>query len=377
MTAAVRRRGGAAIATTEVSGDRQFPCPNCGGELAWQPARQTLVCTSCGTAHAGEPLPPTPPCFIAHALDESLSVVAEARDGAEHVAVRCTSCHAVAYFDRRIAADRCPYCGSAAVVSDIVRDRFQPESILPFQVDAPAAREAATRWIRRAWLAPSKLKRLARTDIVKGVYLPFWMFDAHTIAHWDSANGARGNIEMDFDDLLVCADRDADPQLLERVEPYPAKALRAYDPRYVAGWTVARAERSLDEAATLAHARMGRDLAAAAKRNRTAKERDKLRIAHVEYVRETCKQTLLPVWLLDYVYLGRRYRIAINGANGNTAGNAPTSVFKLAVLTILACWVFVFVQDPETALRIPVSMGERLWWLVRWPFGELGRWRSS
>ena len=97
---------------------------------------------------------------------------------------------------------------------------------MPFLIAAQDARAAAARWIRSAWFAPSKLARLARSDAVKGVYLPFWTFDAHAVAHWDTPGGTRGIIEMDFDDLLVCGDRQADPQLMERLEPYPAKALR-------------------------------------------------------------------------------------------------------------------------------------------------------
>jgi hypothetical protein len=356
---------------TEAIGERQFTCPNCGGELAWHPAQKTLVCPSCGTA-----LPPMPqsaiaPTWVEHGLAESLRNTADDHAAVGKVAVQCGNCRAVSYFDRGMAADRCSFCGSAEVVPyDAFHDSFRPESIVPFLVAAEDARGAAVRWIRGQWLAPSKLARLARTDAVKGVYLPFWTFDAHAVAHWDIASGTRGIIEMDFDDLLICGDREADPPLLEQLGPFPAKTLRPYDPRYVAGWTAVRAQRALDEAVTLAHARMEHELAAAAKRDRPAKEREKLKLAVVEYVRETCKQTLLPIWLLDYRYLGKRYRIAVNGATGQAAGYAPKSLLKLTLLGLCACWLYLFFQDPETALEVPLWIAKGLWWAIKRPFGQ-------
>jgi len=356
---------------TEAIAERQFTCPNCGGELAWQPAQKTLVCPSCGTALPPIPQPAVAPTLLEHGLAESLRIAASNHADVGKVAVQCGNCRAVSYFDRGTAADRCPFCGAAEVVPyDAFHDRFRPESIVPFLVAVQDARAAAARWVRGEWFAPSKLARLARTDAVKGVYLPFWTFDAHAVAHWDTTSGTRGIIEMDFDDLLICGDREADPQLLDRLEPYPAKTLRPYDPRYVAGWTAVRAQRELDEAVTLAHARMERELAATAKRNRPAKEREKLRLATVEYARETCKETLLPVWLLDYRYLGKSYRIAVNGATGQAAGYAPKSLLKLTLLGLGACWLYLFLEDPGTALEVPLWIAKGLWWTIKRPFAQ-------
>lgn len=347
---------------------RRFPCPNCGGELRWDPAHQSLACAACGTPQPLDPAPVEQATFIEHGLADSLQRARNGQPAPGRVAVQCGSCQAVSYFDRGTAADRCPFCGSTAIVPyAALGDRFRPESVVPFLVPEADARARAVQWIRSAWMAPRKLARLARTDVVKGVYLPFWTFDAHAVGHWEGP-GNRGIIEMDFDDLLVCADRAADAALLPALEPWPAKALRPYDPRFVAGWTVVRDQLGLDEATMQAHARMDRELLAAARHNQPAKQRDKMRLLGAEYARETCKQTLLPIWLLDYTYLGRPYRIAINGASGNAAGKAPTSLLKVALVVVAALWLYIFFQDPGTALEIPVWIVKGLWWLIARPF---------
>src|SRR5205823_13101343 len=95
------------------------------------------------------------------------------------------------------------------------------------------------------------------------------------------------------------------------------------------------------------------------------KERDKVSLSRVEYARENCRRLLLPIWLIDYRYLGRSYRITIDGSSGNVTGQVPTSVAKVALVTIAALRNILFLGDAETALPIPVRMAEGVRWLVR------------
>ena len=244
-------------------------------------------------------------------------------------------------------------------------DTFRPDGIVPFAIDEPDARERAVRWIRRSWLPPSKLGNLAQTDAVEGLYLPFWAFDAHAIRYWSGGSVTRGIIEMDFGNLLISADRSADSNGMPTLEPPLSNAIRAYDRRLVAGRPIANAQRGQDEATLLAHARMDRELVAAARRSRPPKERDKLQLSPIEYARENCKRLLLPIWLIDYRYLGRSYRITIDGSSGCITGEVPMSVSKVALVTIAALWVILFLGDAETALSLPERMAEGVRWLVK------------
>ena len=38
----------------ELSAKRKFPCPACGAEAEWNPAKQMLVCPFCGTQSKAE-----------------------------------------------------------------------------------------------------------------------------------------------------------------------------------------------------------------------------------------------------------------------------------------------------------------------------------
>jgi len=256
--------------------------------------------------------------------------------------------------------------GSTQLVPDEApSDTFRPDGIVPFAIDEPNARERALRWIRRSWLPPSKLGLRTRTDAVDGLYLPFWVFDAHAIGYWSGGSVTRGIIEMDFGNLLVCASRRANSNGMPWLEAPLPRAIRAYDRHLVAGRPITNAQRGEDEATLLAHARIERELAAAMRRSRPPKERDKLLLSRVEYTRENCKRLLLPIWLIDYRYLGRSYRITIDGSTGRVTGEVPTSVAKVTIVTLAALWVILFLGDAETALSLPVRMAEGVRWLVR------------
>ena len=135
-------------------------------------------------------------------------------------------------------------------------------------------------WYGKLWLAPNALKRRALTDTVKGIYLPYWTFDAQVDATWTAEAGhyyyttetytdnggrtqtrqvqhvrwepAAGRLQHFFDDDLICASVGVHPDLLRGIEPFPTNELVAYDPGYVAGWIVERYQIDLVAAAKAA-----------------------------------------------------------------------------------------------------------------------------
>src|SRR6202162_1254869 len=179
--------------------------------------------------------------------------------------VKCQSCQAISVLDPQRQAQRCEFCGSAQLVPyEQTKDAFRPESLLPFKVSEDKARDGIRAWYGRLWLAPNRLKRSALTDTVKGIYLPYWTFDAHVDATWTAEAGhyyyttetysdgsgrtqsrqvqhvrwepAAGRVQHFFDDDLVCASVGVPAVLLRGMEPYPTSELKPYDSGFVAGW---------------------------------------------------------------------------------------------------------------------------------------------
>jgi hypothetical protein len=255
---------------------------------------------------------------------------------------------------------RCEFCGSTELVPyEQVKDAFSPESLLPFAVPESRARDLIRAWYGRQWLAPNNLTRLALTDTVRGIYLPYWTFDAKTHAAWTAESGtyyyeevngrreqrvtwspASGELDHAFDDELVAASMGVAAPLLRGIEPFPTSSLIPYDPGYLAGWTVERYQIDLVAAAARSREQMDRrlrELCGSAVRGDTYRN---LRVDAV-YRDQTFKHILVPVWLLTYTYGSTVYQVAANGVTGRMAGRRPWSWIKIALLILVALLLIV------------------------------------
>ena len=50
-------------------------------------------------------------------------------------------------------------------------------------------RDSIRRWYASRWFAPNRLKDAALTDTAKGLYIPYWTFDAQVHADWTAESG--------------------------------------------------------------------------------------------------------------------------------------------------------------------------------------------
>jgi hypothetical protein len=346
---------------SEVDARPKILCPACGGEAVWNPAKQTLVCPFCGTESPAKL--DAGGTIVEHDLVTALRGVGDESRGwkADKRQVRCQSCKAISVLDPARQAQTCEFCGSAQLVPyEETKAAFRPESVLPFAVSETEARDRIRAWYGKLWLAPSALKKRALTDTVRGVYLPYWTFDAQVDAQWTAEAGyyyyetetyvengqtrtrqvqhvrwepAAGRLSHFFDDDLVCASVGVHPEIMRSIEPFPTQALKPYDAGYVSGWIVERYQIDLIGAAQRARAAMDgkmQTLCAQAVPGDTFRNL----VVHGDYSRQTFKHILAPVWLLTYTFGPRRFQCAMNGVTGVVAGEYPKSAWKIAFLVL-------------------------------------------
>jgi hypothetical protein len=295
--------------------------------------------------------------IVEHPLVEALRNIPDSARGwqADKISVRCQSCQAISVFDAGKVGERCAFCGASALVPyEQVKDVFRPESLLPLKVDEPRARDLIRAWYGRQWLAPNRFSASALTDTVKGVYLPYWTFDAHVAARWTAESGtyyyvrennqnvqkvrwtpASGSLTHDFDDDLVCASRGVDPAKLRRVEPFPTGTLVPYDAGYLAGWTVERYQIDLVAAAERSRQQMQATLEQLCGRQVPGDTYRDLQV-DATFTNQTFKHILAPIWLMTYVYGPTSYQVVVNGVTGTIAGSRPWSWIKVSLVVMAA-----------------------------------------
>jgi transcription elongation factor Elf1 len=354
----------------------KFACPACGAEAHWNPARQALVCGYCGTVAPME-APGATGEIKERDLAAALRDLPDEKRGwkSQKTSVRCQSCQAISVLDPERVAQRCEFCGSAQIIPyEQIKPPISPESLLPFTIAQAVVRESIRRWYKSRWFAPNRLKTAALTDTVRGVYLPYWTFDAQVQAHWTAQSGyyyyttetyrdgqgktqtrqvrhvrwqsSSGNLSHFFDDELVPASRGLHADLLRKIEPFPTKQLAPYAPSYVAGWLVEQYQLDLIGAAQHSRDRMDRQIHSMCASQVPGDTHRNLRVSS-HYANQTFKHVLLPVWFVHYNYGSKTYQVLVNGVTGGMAGEYPRSFWKIffLVLALLMVALIVFAMS--------------------------------
>lgn len=354
----------------EALAQKKFSCPACGAEAQWNPAKKAIVCPFCGTVSpAQEELTPSGKTVIVeHDLVAALRGIPDEQRGwqAKKISVKCQSCQAISVFDPAHVSQRCDFCGSTALVPyQDIKEAFSPESLLPMKTSEDQVRDAIRRWYGSRWFAPNKLKRGALTDIVKGLYIPYWTFDAQVHADWTAESGyyyyttetytdangrtqtrqvqhirwepSAGSLDHFFDDELVPASKGVHEPRLRAIEPFPTKELVPYNAAYLSGWVVERYQIDLIAAAKEAREEMDAEMERLCGAEVPGDTHRDLQVES-DYSGQTFKHILVPIWLLTYNYGMRNFQVVINGYTGTISGAYPKSWMKitLAVLGGLA-----------------------------------------
>ena len=340
-----------------VAARAEYHCPACGAEAHWNPARRALVCGYCATeSPATLETRGAETVIVEHDLAAALRSIPDSARGwrVAKTSVRCQSCRAISVFDPDRVGQRCDFCGSAALVPhEETKDAFRPESLLPLAVPESRARDVLRAWYRRLWFAPSRFAARALTDTLKGVYVPYWTFDAKADATWTAESGryytvevggkrerrvlwspASGSLSHAFDDQLVCASRGVDPARLRAIEPFPTGTLVPYDPGYLAGWLVERYQIDLVAAAERSRREMEARLRELCARQVPGDTHRDLQV-RASYREQTFKHILAPLWLATYSHRGRSYQAVVNGVTGKVSGSRPWSWIKIGLAVLL------------------------------------------
>jgi hypothetical protein len=362
-------------ASSGIAAHEKHPCAACGAQAEWNPSKQALVCSFCGTV--------APFSVDASGAIVELDLVKALRElpdesrgwMAERRSVQCQSCKAVSVFDPARVGQNCDFCGSPKLVPyDEIKAPIRPQSLLAFKVAESDVREQIRKWYASKWLAPGSLKNRALVDRVRGVYVPYWTFDAHVVCPWEADAGhyyyttetythkgrpqtrrvrhvrwepASGEVRHFFDDEPVPGTHGVSMHLLKQVEPFPTQELVPYDTAFLSGFVVEHYQIVLLDAAQHSQAQMNEKLREMCAREVPGDTYRNLEI-HPVYSGQTFKHVLVPVWLLTYIYGNRPWQVVVNGYTGDIAGEYPKSWWKIALLVLAALIVamlFLMAQE--------------------------------
>jgi hypothetical protein len=361
-----------AVASNGLTALDKYPCAACGAQAEWNPAKQLLVCPFCGSA-APFDVDESTGAFVEHDLSKALRELPDESRGWQTAkrSVQCQSCKAVSVFDPERVGQNCDFCGSPALVDyEEIKAPIRPQCVLPFKMTEGQVREQIRRWYASKWLAPGRLKHRALVDRVRGIYIPYWTFDAHVVCPWEAEAGhyhyttetyrdnkghtqtrqvrhvrwtaASGVVRHFFDDEPVPATLGVSHALLKQIEPFPTADMVPYDTAFLSGFVVEHYQLALVQAAQHSQASMRQQLHGMCAADVPGDTHRNLRISP-EFSGQTFKHMLVPVWLLTYTYGAKPYQVLVNGFTGEMAGQHPFSPWKIALLVLIAIVVFIVI----------------------------------
>ncbi len=351
------------MATTDTSsGQRQFPCRQCGANLVFEPGQTCLKCPYCQTENeiAVAAAPVEELDFYAALSDRSAAGATQ-----EIITVKCTNCGAESTLSPDVTSDRCPFCGAAIVAEGSSTKQIRPRSLLPFYVKREQAMSSFRGWIKSLWFAPSELIRYAEAGGLKGVYLPYWTYDSQTDSQYSGERGddyqetetytayengqpvtrtrtvtrtrwwpVSGRVANSFDDVLVLASHSLPAKYIEELEPWDLKNLVPYGDEFLAGFVAESYQVDLQAGFERAKEIMAGTIEQSIRAD-IGGDHQRIHSVDTRYFEITFKHILLPVWISAYRYREKTYRFMVNARSGEVCGERPWSGWKIALAVMM------------------------------------------
>ncbi len=258
----------------------------------------------------------------------------------------CSGCGASMSYDASAAALRCPFCGSVDMVAKPDAKTLAPSCVIPFQLEREKALAVMHGWLGRGFWRPGDLAQRASIVTMVPVYVPYWVFHAHTWTYWTADTsqtpaGARadwyplaGERQGHYLGLLVGASGALTAGETAAICPFEISAGVGPEEIDLENVTVEEFAVPRKYARPLAHQGLdGSESAAVAAECVPGQSRN----VHVNVRVESLESepVLLPVWIMAYRYGDQVHRFLINGQSGRATGTAPTSWAKVSMAVVI------------------------------------------
>ena len=325
----------------------QYKCPCCGGQIEFDSASQNMKCPYCDTEYEVETLKSFDDVLNKEQGDNMTWETNAGTEWAEGETdgmrvYSCNSCGGEIVVDATTAASSCPFCDNPVVMMGQFTGALKPDYVIPFKLDKEAAKKALKKHYEGKRLLPKVFKNENHIDEIKGVYVPFWLFDADADANvrykatrircWSSGDydytetsfysvlraGNVGFERVPVDGSIKMAD-----DLMESIEPFDFKDAVDFQTAYLSGYLADKYDVDSEQSITRANDRIKRSTENAFASTVQGYSSVIPEHTSIQLQNGKAKYALYPVWLLNTTWKGKKYTFAMNGQTGKFVGDLP------------------------------------------------------
>jgi len=334
-------------------------CPNCGGELVFEPSTQRYECPYCRSSYTQAQLDEMLAERETDAPDTGAEPASQDRESDQAqtggVVYSCPSCGAEIVTDATTAATFCYFCHNPVVLEGRVSGSYLPDRVIPFKINREQAVSSFLSYVRKKKYVPKDFFNEQQIEKMTGVYYPYWLYDTEVngslvasgtrIRTWRMGDTEytetslydvrrRGSVTVDH--LTRNALKKTTGELVEKVLPYDMKEMTSFSMGYLTGFMAEK--RDIEKEAFAGEFREEAGKYAKQLLEGSASGYATLKVTSGSYIpeKEDYKYVLLPVWVLTYRSLaGKFYYYAMNGQTGAVAGELPVDTKKLVLHSVI------------------------------------------
>ncbi len=322
----------------------EYKCPNCASDIKFDPLSQKFKCESCDAEFTEQELNDI------HDFEANFGEKggfewhsAEKKEELEGVSEYvCESCAAHLTVEETTAASECPYCGSPIIMKGQLAGENAPDCVIPFKLDKKAAGEALKAFCKGKPLLPSNFVNDNKIKEMKGVYVPFWLFDCDANANivydatrvraWSDSKYnytetrhykvyRSGNV--DFKNIPVDASSKMDDAYMDGIEPFNYGDMTDFNPGYLLGYVADKYDVEAESCFPRAETRVEKSTEDVFRSTVSGYNSVIPTMKNISASEGKYKYALMPVWILNTKYNGEKYMFAVNGQTGKVSGKLP------------------------------------------------------
>ena len=326
---------------------QEYKCPCCGGSIVFDSTIQKMKCPYCDTEFEMETLANYDNELRNEQADDmrwDMSAREEWQDNEEGQlnAYICHSCGGEIACDENTAATSCPFCGNPVVMMGRLSGTLKPSYVIPFKVSKKDAKAALKRHYEGKRLLPKVFKDQNHIDEVKGVYVPFWLFDtgadvnvrykATKVRSWSDSKynymettfyAVSRSGMIDFEKVPVDGSIKIPNELMESIEPFNFSEAVDFQTAYLAGYLANKYDVDAGQSVERANERIRKsaeDIFYNTVQGYTTVRKE---TSNIQLHNGRVVYALLPVWLLSTTWKNKNYLFVMNGQTGKMVGDLP------------------------------------------------------
>lgn len=335
-------------------------CKNCSHALVFDPARQKLVCSACGSTFFAEEVESESKAYREDLDAESINKIngTDDKNLMDCYVYTCSECGGEIIVNGTEASTTCVYCGNPNVVFSRIAKQKCPEFVLPFSVTKEKALQIARERVSKGFFIPKEIKHFT-VDCCRGIYLPYWIINADfydAVVIKGQVRQGKNSVtkyfgragSMKLKNLPLDASRALSDETSSKLEPFVLKDLKPFDEDYLAGFYSNVSDVTYSDIRKAALSRAQEYFNNDAIKDVSASHKEVISSLPSIKIDNDMVYAMLPAWFITFRYKGKHNTLLVNGETGKVVGALPWKkplfyglLIGLGILVTVACF-FVF-----------------------------------